>query len=546
MKDNFDKVTVSIFGASTIYSAFIVTFLPVSLSIDSFAYISGSAAVRPHGYDFFINLFTGPQNNYIYVVVLLQLFLTCLNPVIVFSTFKSSSPNLALVAAILVLLNPYPYFMSVQIMSESLYIFILNLIFCLLVILYRKFDNRLSLIIALLIGAGSEIRPTTIFFIIPLVYLSVVNLRKVNHLAMVMRLMIPFTLSIFALIIKPAITENNGSANFPYFVWHYMIQCNNIDTPTTVGCLHRNNDVSTKEFQSLILRSLKNDSDFYTKMSASYGVRGEILAARPEFSPPTEVKLKALANHLVYGREDNMHIGATLVSDLWRINGRNETSSLLNKVIFNTVIQNPESILNFFFWSIYKSVLFGNPYYFHDVTYWWFIPSQPEQSYLLNPYPLGSATYASWVYNLDFKTGSNEKNKVGSGNETDPNSYGIRAIVNSLESHDLTIIPLNFGQIALATFIKFFLITSPLLILFVSQSQTLLSIPILLLMVISVLILFKIKRFRFPLIMYFLSWFIIYLAIISAVSTRHIVMHVNLLILTYVLFFVKKRIKEYI
>lgn len=544
MKANFDRVSLSIFGISTIFSAFILTFLPISFSIDSFAYISGSAAVRPHGYDFFINLFTGPQNSYIYFVILIQLFLTCLNPVIVYSTFKRFSPKLAFIAAVLILLNPYPYFMSVQIMSESLYIFIINLIFCFLVIIYQKFDIRLSLLITVLILIGSEIRPTTIFFILPLIYLTVINVRKNNVLTSIKRLMIPSILIVFTIVVKPMITENNGSANFPYFVWHYMIQCNNIDTSPKNGCLYKNNDDYTKEFYSLILKNLKINSDFYMKMAASYGVRGEILAARPEFSPPTEDKLIALANHLVYGRENNMHIGATLISELWRINGRNETSSLLNKVILNTVIQNPKSISNYFFWSIYKSVLFGNPYYFHDVTYWWFIPTQPEQSYLLNPYPLGSGTYASWVSNLDFKTGNNEENKIGSGNEIDPNSYGIKAIANSIESHNLTVIPLNLGNLALDTFAKLFLTTSPLIILFVLETQNLFLIPIILLMMLSVLFLFQKERFRFPLIMYFMSWSIIYIAIMSAVSTRHLVMHINLLTLAYVSFFIKKSLSN--
>jgi hypothetical protein len=539
----YNLPNVVILAATTSVSVVFTLLLPISLSIDSYAYISNSSSVRPHGYDLIIDLLSGPENKYIFNVVAFQLIITSILPLIVYNTFKFYSTKLAFIVTLLILINPYQYFMALQIMSESIYIFILVLTFCLIIRLYEKFNVYLALSIATLVVIGTEIRPTTIFLLILFVFASFRNIKSLNLSLLFQRAIFPLLILVF-LSVKPHYTENNSSNNFPYFIWHFMMQCEFLEGSEKRGCLSNNTDSYTESLRSLVFQNLKTNSNFYNLMASEYGVRGEILKIRTEYWPPSDANLIKLTNSLIFDKQSNMHIGANFVSELWKIHGRQEISSLLNKVILMTIIQNPEGFFDFYIGKLYTSILTQNPVYIHDLTYWWFIPEEPSQLYLVESFPLRSEAYAAWVKNLDKKTGNNVSVKSGGGSEILSSTYSVESIINSIKLRDLTIIPLNYGQIIESTYSKILILLSPLIIMYWLNSIYL-SLFVYLLIFFGILFYIRngVKNkshFSFTLISFVSAWALVYSAVISGMTTRHIIMNLNLLILVYATFFIRE------
>jgi hypothetical protein len=513
--------------------------IPVSLSIDSYSYITGDSLVRPSGYDLFVEVFSIGGRT-LYAVILCQIVLTFFTPIIIFKSLSFISIRYAFILSLIYLFYPYRYFMAMQIMSEALFIFLYTLFFCFLLrfmILKKNKDFYLSLITLLL---GQEVRPTFVFLLIPLTFVFLVLFLKIKNKK---KLLIYFLIALFLLFfLKPKITKFDSSDVFPFFVWHHMIQCKDIDRENS-NCAIKNNDRYTQELVMLIEKSLNKDEEFYVAMASTYGSRGERLEIRKEFSPYNLATTKKLSRHLVFGVEKEAHIGANLVLNLYRIHGSSEVSALLTKVVFSTFIQNPKSMLQYFFWGNYEGIIKGHQNYLHDSSYWWFIPVSASQNNLAELFPLGSGTYAAWVLNLDERTGRNYDLKVESGTESNSNFKDFRTLTNAFESRNILLASQFLSHYPLELTSRFLILTSPLILGYIFSTSSLLY--TIFIYLVAGLLVFSIILIRpwylFPFICYLTSWIMIYTSWISAPTPRHLIMNGLFLLNCCSTFFITKK-----
>jgi len=526
-----------ILGLSSFFSILSLVLVPVSLSIDSYSYIKGGNPVRPGGYDFILDVATGSSHHAIFITIILQLVLTFISPFLIFVSLKKFSYALAFFISLVFMLIPYRYLMALQIMTESLYIFVYSIIFCIYFIYLRT--NKIKFLVygVVICLVGSTLRPTFIFFVLPLLYL--VLLRVVKYRSLYLNFLITILISLAILFGVPKLLSSGSAKNLPFFVWHYIVQCPD-NQDATKSCLVRNKDTHTQTLNNRVYSALKSDLIFFDAMAADFGPRGEVLRTNSSFLPKSDANLQKLTDYLLFERQNNMHIGANFVVNLWRIYGEKETTELLLKVIAQTFIQNPSSMLSWFFLTQNENLLINTSINLvHDTSYWWFIPVKAEEAYLLNSFPLGSGSYSAWVNNLDKRTGSDDSIKIGSGSEEKTRT--IKYLRQAADSLNLVFFAQFFSTQILQFYSYVAVVLSPFAILNLLDNPLIfMSVPFyLLISLIILLILLKNLRTLFPIVVYLTVWAVIYIAWLSAPSPRHLVMHLPALILSMGLFFIK-------
>lgn len=444
--DDRNKIIYScLFFVAISIHLILLDFSPISLSIDSYAYISSTAWLRPHGYDLFLYL-TGTHifKNFI-TPIIFQIFLISFLPIIIYRIFKllNASNAVSLVLTFLCFFYTYPFVMSLQIMSESVYIF-----GCSLTILYLlKYNHDPNLknlfVLILLIFIVNEIRSTlvllypTLFFII--FFTQKKNKYFLKHLCMSFIIfVIHFNLGSISIKIS---APSNGHENdrtysigfnkhinfdksskniIPYFMIYSLVST--IETNQGHKDLIPSNFISpyngenSKKLFLNIIELLINQKGFRQKLlTEELDYTGQIKNSNSGLDG--EEILRNYANNLnisyihdiLSNKATNSHKWPLIIDQMYRDFGYEYSGNLLNKVMQESFQKYPQYFLEIFPKNI-KFMFFRN--FFHDRVYIRFLVndlSKPKlYPQLLNIYPLAPNAYASQVYRIDSLIGNDD------------------------------------------------------------------------------------------------------------------------------------------
>lgn len=408
---------------------------PISISVDSFGYLKNNASLRPHGYDLFLIFLGSKLLGNVIVPIMFQLFMGALIPIILFLSFRRLNKFAAVFVSILYLFYTYPYVMSMQVMSESLFICGCALIIFFLTN-YSIKQNSINLFLLLIfIFITNEVRQSVII-IYPAVLLTLLsiyfNLKSklvLKHLA-ILSLIALVHINFGSLSIKfdynkmgpladntikvPGVdihfnVHKNSRNIAPFFMIHYMSSLkfekwNQHKSEDKDFFLSRYNGKRSKMFFDELVTLLHN-KDFFYFMASDRDKTGGQTNIRKEFLNYSDDSIAKLANDIFYNTKMTAHRWPQLAQQMYNVNGYKKTGELLRGLIFEAILKNPMLFFEHYFSNIHRYLLVSS---FHDELFYYFVPDEKEfldYPKTLNLFPLSSSAYSMWVYQMDAVTG---------------------------------------------------------------------------------------------------------------------------------------------
>ena len=472
---------IGFFVLAACVQLFYLLWLPLSLSIDSYAYIGYAAnllipdpyIVRTPGYPALVALAGVPWLDSMLVLVSLQMVMVCTMPVLVFCGLRHCGRTAAVIGAALATVFPYPYTMSVQAMSEVAYLFG----YTLAMVLLAEYLSRGSLgWLLATVGAivvTSEVRPSAsvlhaaVPFAVGLRYLFTRNRKAGAHFA------VALVLAVVAVSGRALITGRNSSNIAPFFVWHWMARCELADGR---ACVSTGNGPATRELFGAVRQMLYDYPDVYDSMASVRDIRGAAAGLRPEFVERNDAAIDRLVADLQTNTDENSHRGPAMILALWNHLGVTRTGALLRPVVFETLLTHPEilrQIAGRFTHALFTTrnveSLDQGVYVLHDNVYWYFVPDSLAQRSLLDAFPGGARLYAEWIDGLDRLTGSDPAAKRLNGRI--PESWAEASdALNALDNRSA--MALYMGSVVTRAMVKYICLGSILLapLLFISRA----------------------------------------------------------------------------
>lgn len=409
---------------------------PISISVDSFSYIKSNASMRPHGYDLYL-LLTGIKIfDSILLSILLQLFFVSLVPVILFLSFKKFNRYAAILVPIIFFFYTYPYVMSSQIMSESIFIFGCSLIIFFLINYSTNQSTKNLILLLTCLFITNEIRQSLIL-LYPAIILSILAIYFGNNSRIILKHLVATLLvaimhiSFGSLSIKldyksagpiPDKTIKIPFINFhfnphknsrnmaPFFAIHSMSSLKFIDWEKKgiLGqkyFLNPSNGINSKIFYEKI-RELLSDKNFFYNMASNRSIVGTKTNIRTDFLDHNNQTISKLADDIFYNRQLTPHRWPQLAQHMYNIYGYKETGHLLRGLIFEAIQKNYKLFGKSHLANLYGNLLVSS---FHDELFYYFIPDEYDfnnYAELLNLFPLSSSAYSSWLYQMDAVVGN--------------------------------------------------------------------------------------------------------------------------------------------
>ena len=418
------QISVILFSLSAIIQMIYFYSLPLSYTIDSYQYIYNNSSVRPSGYDWFlkllgINLFQNPV-----LVISTQMLLISIIPTLVFLTVVESGKIYAFIASSLSLFYGYMYTMSVQVMSETLFMFGCVITIYLISLYYSQQKIYWLVLTLISLILTSEIRQSAvplfggIFLIIILMLLRFKKIKYLIHSFLVLIVFLSYSSS------RYLFNDKSGFDLMPFFAVHWMPY---VDTSKweisgdkeefSPRLIDKKNGKVSKEFIDHLKNLFNNDKNFYVNMSSIRTPAGGVGEQRSRFKVYNKDNINKLVDDIIYNRTQAAHRWPQLINHLWKVDGVEKTSRFLHGAILEGIIQNPSFFKSFFIPLFIKNLLSGQA--LHDNVYWWYIPTKnisiKDISNVLSQFPLSASAYASWLYSLEDKTGEDPIAKIGEG-----------------------------------------------------------------------------------------------------------------------------------
>ena len=401
--------------------------LPLSLSIDSYAYIGYARnllipdpyIVRTPGYPALVALAGVPWLDSMLVLVSLQMVMAAAMPVLVFCGLRHCGRTAALIGAALATVFPYTYTMSLQVMSETAYLFGYTLAIVLLAEHLARGSTSWLLATVGVIAITAEVRPSAsilhaaVPFAVGLRLLLTRNRTAGAHLA------VALVLAVVAVSGRALITERNSSNIAPFFVWHWMARCQLADGR---ACVSTDNGPATRDLFAAVKQMLRERPDVYESMASVRDIRGAAAGIRQEFAERNDAAVDRLTLDLQTNTSENAHRGPAMVLALWSHLGVPTTGALLRPVVLETLVAHPDilkQIAGRFTRALFTTQNVESAdrgiYVLHDNVYWYFVPHSLSERSLLDTFPGGPRLYAEWIDGLDRLTGVDPAAKQLSG-----------------------------------------------------------------------------------------------------------------------------------
>lgn len=435
-------IYASVFFISIAIQLVIFDFSSITINMDAYAYIDSTAWMRPHGYDLFLyisglHFFKNFQST-----IILQMIVISSVPVVLMVIFNLLKINksISLIAISFWFLYLYPFTMSLQIMSESVYIFGCSILLLFFVRYILDPNNKSLLILLSLFFVVNEIR-STLLLIYPALLFAVFilyrNYKKnilIKHIFYIILCFLVHlnmgSLSIkFTPLTKGLESDRHLSIGFnkyinldknsgniaPFFMFHYMVYSENINSK------RQNNVPKNFTIPKKFIHPLNGDKSFqlFTLITDLYQKNQylrNIISGELDFDGSLKnnnsenEKIKNLEvediKKIVFENTTKPNMWPLIIDNLYREYGFNRTGKILRGTLYESFIKYPE-----FFYNIYPKFLkymFFNSF-FHERIYSQFIAAKNTdfESYpkLLNFYPLSPNSYSSWVGRIDSLVG---------------------------------------------------------------------------------------------------------------------------------------------
>ena len=423
-------VLLLLFFLSISIQLLIFDYFPVSISIDSYQYITSTSDVRPHGYDVILN-FLGLETFQSFApIIIAQMFFTVSIPLILYLALKDYGLYPALLTSLISMLNIYPYTMSLQIMSESIFIFGLVLT----IFLLYKYKNNPSfinfLIVCISILILNEVRQSIIAMFASLALFILCLYIKSFKKILLLHLIFVFVIFGLHYNIRSFISKTNSSNIAPFFIMHYLPQVNvepwsfqgwdphqihaKIPLSNRKPILNISNGERSKIF-FLELKKLFLKKDIYEQFASKTDIRGKQTELRDEFKEHNDENISKLITDLTINYEQAGHRWPQLIYRMSHFYGWEKTGGLLRGLIFEAFLKHPAFFSEIFLPKMFMELKTGR--LFHDNIYWHFVPkpSNYDDYYLLNNFPLNHKVYVAWIFGQEGKTGIDESTKTGPG-----------------------------------------------------------------------------------------------------------------------------------
>ena len=172
-----DKFAQRIFLCGIGIQLILSSLLPISLSADSYQYLRLAYTPfnisdwdnRPFGYPLFLKLALFNSGFGLIFIIFFQTILSALMPNILYSTFYKQYNFAAKFVAIMFLIYPYYNFLSLQVMTDTLFIFLLLLCIYFIFQFFRDIGIKNLIIVNLVIFIAASVRPSAqiLFLAVP-------------------------------------------------------------------------------------------------------------------------------------------------------------------------------------------------------------------------------------------------------------------------------------------------------------------------------------------------------------------------------------------
>ena len=172
-----DKFAQRIFLCGIGIQLILSSLLPISLSADSYQYLRLAYTPfnisdwdnRPFGYPLFLKLALFNSGFGLIFIIFFQTILSALMPNILYSTFYKQYNFAAKFVAIIFLIYPYYNFLSLQVMTDTLFIFLLLLCIYFIFQFFRDIGVKNLIIVNLVIFIAASVRPSAqiLFLAVP-------------------------------------------------------------------------------------------------------------------------------------------------------------------------------------------------------------------------------------------------------------------------------------------------------------------------------------------------------------------------------------------
>ena len=407
-----------VFVMAACVQLFYLLTLPVSLSIDSYSYIGFASnllnsqpyLVRTPGYPALVALTALPWSGTALPLIALQVVMAASIPVLFYLAVRDAGRTAGLIAAGLAIVFPYPYTMSLQVMSEIAYLFGCVASMALLATCLKRQSMPLLLLTVAAIAITAEARPSAnllyaaLLFALGVRYVMSRNRRTLTHFA------VATALALGIVVGRGAMTERNSSNIAPFIVWHWMSTC---QLPDGQSCVSVDNGPATRALFDTVRGMLVARRDVYESLASSRDIRGGTTGIRPAFRDFSPQSVDRLVMDLQTNTRENSHRGGMTVLALWSHLGMSQTGSLMRPVLLETIRAHPvvlggiaERFVRALF--IEKNVVSMDEglYVLHDGVYWYFVPHDLDERNLLETFPGGANLYAQWISALERRTGT--------------------------------------------------------------------------------------------------------------------------------------------
>lgn len=478
-KDSF-VYTLFFFGISI--HIILITILPISLSADSFQYLKisnnpfviGSLENRTMGYPLFIfilRLFELFKIEFgIILVIFVQSLMMIFLPILIYLSFKIYDIIVSKIISIFYLIYLYPHWMSNQIMTESLFLFLLSLsiffankYFFTKKLFYLSFTLFLIFILIL-------VRPTSQLFIFIFPFIFIFYFFKQRNKISIIHFCIVLIFSTFLFIFNNLISTNASKSFALFNFWHSSAaQLCKINDNVKISLLNKNNTFvvpdeqnylmvekkfdelnskdlgyaymekcikygngpMTNRYFNVVASALENNPSFYKTLTSKYDDRGSPSEIDKDLIDLTPIEIVKRVHEKYRFPLPFMHI----VWNLNSINGFQNTSYLLMGVLFETYTKHNYLLIDrirervkdaniFDFQSMFEN---GKAQGKMDMNYWRFIPSpylSLESQGLQHWYNFPPKVYLQNISSLEKLIGNHTKfiyqdSKIWNGIEKD-------------------------------------------------------------------------------------------------------------------------------
>ena len=430
-----------IFVAAVCHQLFYLHFLPLSLSIDSYGYMTYAAhllspdtpVVRTPGYPAIVAALGVHWLDSLVPLVVFQMLVVATVPPLCFYALLPAGYAAAWVGSVLSLLYAYPITMTQQVMTESTYM--TGLLGALLLFAVYCIRRRLPWLLAAFAVAmiTVEIRPSANILYVCITAGVVLLALKERTRGLFIHTAIAVILSVTAVTGRSLVTDRNSANITPFFIYHWLSQCRlvgdsgvtfNPSAPNSSSCISLETGPATRAFFDAVREMLNVREDVYVSMASGHDFRGAQTGVRPEFQPRSPETIERLLQDLATNTSENAHRAPAMVMALWRQTGVGPGGALLRAMVFETLLAHPQVLLQkapplikslTFASELLRFNLVENHNALNENVYWQFVPKSLTEYPVLDAYPGGPSAFAQWIFGLDQLTGRDPEAKLLSG-----------------------------------------------------------------------------------------------------------------------------------